>query len=53
MILHGLCDAEHMQVKHIGDFESPLCLAERKMRTFAQRRNGGFSSAKAREFQNR
>lgn len=53
MALMCLCDAERQRIDSVGDHESAQCRAERRMRAFTSLQNGGFRTAKAREFQNR
>lgn len=50
-MLNALCDAEHWPVAKVGDMETTLSLAERKMRAFGEMKNGGFHSKKAKMFQ--
>ncbi|CAB1112859.1 unnamed protein product [Ectocarpus sp. CCAP 1310/34] len=51
LALDALCDAEYYPVPPVGEYETVLCLAERKLNAFGQMRNGGFSEPKYKMFQ--
>lgn len=51
LALDALCDAEYYPVPPVGEYETVLCLAERKLNAFGQMRNGGYSEPKYKMFQ--